>query len=50
MIKLIVEDYCQNCPLFEATVTKLTAYVSTFLRFRCQGQILSLFFLTSVNS
>lgn len=30
MIKLIVEDYCQNCPLlFEATVKKLTAYGST---------------------
>ena len=26
MIELIVEDYCQNCPLFEATVTRLTAY------------------------
>lgn len=29
MIKLTVEDYCQNCPLFEAEVEKLTAYGST---------------------
>lgn len=36
MIELIVEDYCQNCPLFEAAVTKLTAYGSTCER-RAEG-------------
>lgn len=40
MIKLEIEDYCQNCPAFEATTEKFTdfAHNAVITKVYCESQ------------